>query len=181
MSRIGKKPIQIPEKVVFVKKGEDFSARGPLGEITRVFPSYGVKINLGEKEINLTLEKNSKLAKALWGTYASHFLNMIEGITKGFEKKLLIEGVGYRYQIEGANVKLNIGYSHPVFVSVPNNLKVTCEKNMMTIFGVDKEAVGQFAASIRSLKKPEPYKGKGIRYENEVIRRKAGKKVGVTS
>ncbi len=155
--------------------------KGPLGEVARTFPSLGVKINLGEKEIVLTLEKNSKLAKAIWGTYASHFINMIEGVTKGFEKKLIIEGVGYRYQMEGNNVKLNIGYSHPVLAPVPNGLKVTCEKNIMTISGVDKDLVGQFASSIRSLKKPEPYKGKGIRYENEVIRRKVGKKAGVVS
>lgn len=181
MSRIGKKPIAIPEKVKVVIKGDKISVLGPLGEISRFFPPLGVKITTDGKFLNLAPERNSKQVLSLWGTYAAHFNNMIEGVLKGYEKKLLIEGVGYRFQVEGTNVKLSIGYSHPVIIPLPQGVKAVAEKNLMTITGIDKDAVTQFAATVRGMKKPEPYKGKGIRYDGEVIRRKAGKKLATTA
>ncbi|MEK7068361.1 MAG: 50S ribosomal protein L6, partial [Patescibacteria group bacterium] len=115
-------------------------------------------------------------ARALVGTYASHIRNMLQGVTAGFTKKLLVEGVGFKWDVQGKTVNLALGFSHPVKVAIPEGLTVTADKGALTIVGFDKELVGQFAANIRALKKPEPYKGKGIRYEGEVIRRKQGKK-----
>jgi large subunit ribosomal protein L6 len=131
---------------------------------------------LKDKEINLKPKRNSKQIISLWGTYASHIKNMIEGVIKGFEKKLVIEGIGYKVQSDGSNLTFNLGFSHPMKLEIPKDIKITIEKNIIGIFGIDKEKIGSFGAKIRALKKPEPYKGKGIRYENEIIRRKAGKK-----
>jgi len=175
MSRIGKNPIIIPEKVEAKMEDGIMTIKGPLGELSRAFKDV-VSIKVGEKEIVLSIKKKSVDVIALWGTYASHIGNMVEGVTKGFAKKLILEGVGYKMQLEGQNVILNLGFSHPVKVETPEGIKVEIEKNTMSISGIDKEKVGQFSAEIRSFKKPEPYKGKGIRYENEVVRRKAGKK-----
>jgi large subunit ribosomal protein L6 len=112
----------------------------------------------------------------LWGTYASHVKNMIKGVTAGFQKKLIVEGIGFKSDVKGAKLDLSLGFSHPISIEIPKDLKVTAEKNVITITGVSNEQVGGFASKIRALKKPEPYKGKGIRYDNEVIRRKQGKK-----
>lgn len=162
---------------VEIKISEDvLSVKGPLGEIFKKFKK-DIKIEIKEGSIVLTPQKNIKEGFALWGTYASHIKNMIEGVTKGFEKKLIIEGVGFKAQIDGSNLVLSLGLSHPVKTEIPKDLKVKIEKNVIIISGTDKERVGQFSSQIRALKKPEPYKGKGIRYENEIIRRKAGKKV----
>lgn len=175
MSRLGKKPILIPEKTEAVFKEGIFSVKGPLGELSRFFKN-DINIVIDNNSITLAPKKESKEAKVLWGTYVSHIKNMIEGVTKGFEKKLLIEGVGFRAQSDEKNLVLNLGLSHPVTVPAPEKIKVKVEKNIITISGINKEEVGQFSAKIRMFKKPEPYKGKGIRYENEIIRRKAGKK-----
>lgn len=180
MSRLGKKPILIPSGVEVKISDGVFSVKGPLGETNKKFKE-DIKIEIKEGSIVLTPQKNIKERFALWGTYASHIKNMIEGVTKGFEKKLIIEGVGFRAQIEGSNLALSLGLSHPVKTEIPKDLKVKVEKNVIIISGADKEKVGQFSAQIRALKKPEPYKGKGIRYENEIIRRKAGKKVATTT
>ncbi|HEY4487788.1 MAG TPA: 50S ribosomal protein L6, partial [Candidatus Paceibacterota bacterium] len=123
----------------------------------------------------------SRLAGALWGTYASHVRNMIQGVNQPFVKKLQVEGIGYRAEMAGKQVKLQVGFSHPVLVTIPDSLTVAIEKNIITITGPDKEKVGQFAADVRAIKKPEPYKGKGIRYEGEVIRMKQGKKAGAAA
>ncbi len=177
MSRIGKKSILIPENVEIKIDNDILSAKGPLGELSRYFKDE-IEIFLKDKEINLKPKKSGKQIMSLWGTYASHIKNMIEGTTKGFEKKLVIEGIGYKAQSDGLNLSLNIGFSHPVKLEIPKDIKITIEKNIISIFGIDKEKVGFFAAKIRALKKPEPYKGKGIRYENEIVRRKTGKKAG---
>ncbi len=132
-------------------------------------------IELLLKEMTLA-ESDTKESQALVGTYASHVRNMLEGVTKGFTKKLLVEGVGYKWDVQGKTVNLALGFSHPVKVEIPEGLTVKAEKSTLIIEGSNKEAVGQFAANIRALKKPEPYKGKGIRYDGEVIRRKQGKK-----
>ena len=175
MSRIGKKVIMIPEKTTVAFSGGVFTVTGPLGALSKNFlPLVNVKID--GKEITLTPTKETIEADALWGTYASHITNMIAGVKTAFVKKLILEGIGYKSEVKGANLMLALGFSHPVNVVIPSGLKVTAEKNLITVSGSDKEMVGQFAANLRALKKPEPYKGKGMRYEGEVIKRKQGKK-----
>jgi large subunit ribosomal protein L6 len=180
MSRLGKKPIVIPEKVEVKKEDGFFSVKGPLGEIKRSFKN-DIEIDIKERLIYLKPKQKTKESAALWGTYYSHLQNMLAGVTKGFKKKLLIEGIGFRAQLEGTKLVLSLGFSHPLKMEVPKDLRVQVEKNIITVSGVDKEKVGQFSAEIRDLKKPEPYKGKGIRYEKEIIRRKSGKKVVATA
>ncbi|NOY35556.1 MAG: 50S ribosomal protein L6 [bacterium] len=175
MSRIGKKPISIPNGVEVKMEDGVVIVKGPLGELKRGFKD-DIEIKIGESEVVLAPKKETGPMMALWGTYASHIGNMVEGVTKGFEKKLIVDGVGFKVQVEGQNLTLNLGFSHPVKVAIPEGVKVSVEKNIISVSGIDKEAVGGFSAKIRMLKKPEPYKGKGIRYENEVVRRKAGKK-----
>ncbi len=175
MSRIGKQPIILPEKVTASQDGEKITITGPLGSLQRDFLPV-IEIKIADKEIILAPKKEDSNSRALWGTYASHLSNMVEGVTKGFEKKLMIEGVGYKMNIVGNKVVLNVGFSHPVELEIPAGLKVVTEKNQMTISGFDKELVGGFSAKVRSYKKVEPYKGKGIRYIDEKVRRKQGKK-----
>ncbi|OJI09594.1 MAG: 50S ribosomal protein L6 [Candidatus Vogelbacteria bacterium CG10_big_fil_rev_8_21_14_0_10_49_38] len=175
MSRIAKQPIILPAGVTVEVKPDALTVKGVHGQITRRLKGE-VLINASDKEVQIEPTHQSVTANALSGTYASHLKNMIAGVTKGFEKKLLIEGVGYRYAVNGDKVKLDIGFSHSVEVPIPVGIKVAVEKNAMTITGIDKELVGEFAARIRALKKVEPYKGKGIRYVDEVVRRKQGKK-----
>lgn len=180
MSRIAKQPITLPIGVTASFEAGELTIKGPLGALSRRFRA-DVKIIVTEKEVVVAPAHGSILANALSGTYASHIRNMIEGVTKGFEKKLLIEGVGYRYAVTGDKIRLDIGFSHPVEILIPVGLKVAVEKNQMTINGFDKELVGGFSAKIRALKKTEPYKGKGIRYHDEIVRRKQGKKAGATT
>lgn len=175
MSRIGKKIINIAPKTEVKFSEGIFSVKGPLGELTRVFKS-DIKIEISEDKIILKPKRNSKDILALWGTYASHIINMVSGVNKNFEKKLIVEGIGYKSDVKGDELVMSLGFSHPVKIKIPKSLKVTAEKNIITVSGIDNEDVGQFVAKIRAIKKPEPYKGKGIRYENEVIRRKEGKK-----
>lgn len=164
-------------------EGRKIFIKGPKGELSFELPPE-VKAEIlaeGEKKINILLsDKKSPNARKVWGTNRAIISNAIEGVTKGFEKKLEIEGIGFRAGVEADNLVLNIGYSHPVKLKIPEGIKVSVEKNIIIIFGIDKNLVGQFAANIRKEKKPEPYKGKGIRYQGEIIRRKLGKKaVGV--
>jgi len=180
MSRIGKKPIIIPEKVEVSEERGIVKVKGPGGELKRFFKS-DIDISIDKGIITLKPVKNTKEVFSLWGTYASHLQNMIEGVTKGFVKKLIIEGIGLRAQTEGGDLVLSLGLSHPVRVKIPEGIKINVEKNLISVSGIDKEKVGQFSAEIRALKKPEPYKGKGIRYEDEIIRRKAGKKAVATA
>jgi large subunit ribosomal protein L6 len=180
MSRIGKKPILIPAGVEVKINDGVFSAKGPKGENSRIFKN-DIDIAINDGIITLNPVRQTKELSALWGTYASHIQNMIKGVTDGFEKKLIIEGIGFKAQLDGANLVLSLGLSHPVKKEIPQGIKVTTEKSLITISGIDKEKVGQFSAEVRALKKPEPYKGKGIRYENEIIRRKAGKKATATA
>lgn len=180
MSRIGKKTIKIPEKVEVTKEDETIRVKGPLGELGKIFKK-DIEVDIKDNLITLRPQKITRENSALWGTYVSHLQNMIKGVTEGFVKKLIIEGIGFKAQTEGTNLVLSLGLSHPVKVEIPESLKVVVEKNLITISGIDKEKVGKFSAEIRALKKPEPYKGKGIRYENEIIRRKAGKKAVATT
>ncbi len=175
MSRLAKKPIAIPEKTEVKLDGTTVRVRGPLGELSRMMhPVVGVTVS--DTEVNLVLPKMNKHTRALPGTVAAHIRNMIEGVTKGFEKKLIVEGVGFKVEAKGETLALALGFSHPVNVPVPKGIKATAEKGVITISGINKDEVGQFAATVRKLKEPEPYKGKGIRYADEVIRRKQGKK-----
>ncbi len=176
MSRIGKQPIILPEKIACTITDGTVVVSGPLGELSREFRTNDIAIECDEKEVRVIPKKDTRLARALWGTYAAHVRNMVKGVEKTFEKRLVIEGIGYRAELKGKELVLSLGFSHPVKVAVPPQITVTAEKNLLTIKGSDKEMVGGFAAHIRCLKKPEPYKGKGIRYENEVVRRKQGKK-----
>lgn len=175
MSRIGKKGIEIPEKTEVSINSGVVSVKGLKGSLERSFRS-DIAIIIEGKNITLSVPKENKQTKALWGTYASHINNMIKGVNEGFEKKLILEGVGYKSQAVGNKLVLALGFSHPVEVIIPEGLSVKAEKNLLTISGIDKELVGSFSAKIRAMKKPEPYKGKGFRYHDEVIRRKQGKK-----
>jgi large subunit ribosomal protein L6 len=175
MSRLAAKPIEIPNGVTVDLKDGSMTVRGPKGELQRNFKDL-ITISIDGNEITLTKAVDTQQTKALWGTYASHIRNMIAGVTEGFKKTLLVEGVGFRWTVSGANLEMTLGFSHPVIMPIPDGLKVEAEKNKLTVEGIDKELVGMFAANIRAKKKPEPYKGKGIRYEGEIIRRKQGKK-----
>lgn len=176
MSRLGKRIIEIPQGTTVNVDVSTISVKGPLGELKKEFRPSNVTITVADNTVSFAPKRNDILTKALWGTYASHVINMIEGVTKPFEKKLVVEGVGYKSEVSGTNLVLNVGFSHPVKIAIPSNLKVTAEKNQITVIGSDKEEVGAFAAKVRSTKKPEPYKGKGIRYIDEVVKRKQGKK-----
>jgi large subunit ribosomal protein L6 len=175
MSRLGKKGITIPEKTEATFSAGVLSVKGPKGSLERSF-RHDISIVIDGKQIALSVPKENNQTKALWGTYASHIKNMVKGVNDGFEKKLILEGVGYKSQVSGNKLVLALGFSHPVEVEIPQGLNVKAEKNLLTISGIDKESVGSFSAKVRDLKKPEPYKGKGFRYFDEVIRRKQGKK-----
>lgn len=180
MSKIGKKPIKIPKDISVIISDGIIKVMGPKGELERQIPREILVSQEGD-ELIVTPVSKSKKTPALWGTSRAVIANMIIGIEKGFEKKLEIEGIGFKAQIQGENLVLNLGFSHPVIFKVPEGVKITVEKNVITISGISKELVGQAAANIRALKKPEPYKGKGIRYVGEIIKRKAGKKVAGTT
>lgn len=175
MSRIGKRVIDIPAGVEIKLEDGTLTVKGKNGELTRKF-NETVSITIENNQITFAPTRNSGDVKALWGTVASHVINMIQGVTEPFVKKLILEGVGFKSEVKGKNLDLALGFSHPVVVAIPEGLTVTAEKNVITVTGIDKEKVGSFAAEVRALKKPEPYKGKGFRYEDEVIRRKEGKK-----
>ncbi len=175
MSRLGKQPIVIPDKVSALLEGDTLKVTGPKGELTRQIPK-AITVSITDNTIVVEPNGSAGTAKALWGTMAAHFNNMITGVTEGFIKVLEVVGVGYRCEVKGNLLVLNVGFSHPVELLVPAGLTVTVEKNIITIVGFDKDVVGQFAANVRQVKKPEPYKGKGIRYRGEFIIRKQGKK-----
>ena len=175
MSRIGKQEIQIPKGVEITKSGDILKVVGPKGTLMKIFRD-DIIINITNNSITLNVKRNNKFSKALWGTYASHIKNMIKGVETPYQKKLILEGVGFKSEVRGKELNLALGFSHPVIVPIPESITVTAEKNNITITGIDKELVGSFTANLRALKKPEPYKGKGMRYVDEVIRRKQGKK-----
>jgi large subunit ribosomal protein L6 len=175
MSRLAKRPIAVPPSTEVTISGNEMRVKGSKGTLVKPLHRL-VKVEVGAEGVQVTTKGDSLEARALVGTYASHVRNMLNGVSKGFAKKLLIEGVGYKWDVAGKTLNLALGFSHPVKVTIPEGLTVKADKGTLTIEGFDKEAVGQFAANIRALKKPEPYKGKGIRYEDEVIRRKQGKK-----
>ncbi len=175
MSRIGKQPIEIPAGVDVTFSEGVLKIKGPKGELSRAFPD-GISAAIEGTLLTIAPVKETDQTRALWGTCAAHAHNMMIGVTEGFKKELEIEGVGYRAQMQGATIVLNVGFSHPVELESPEGVTVLVEKNLITVEGIDKNSVGQFAANIRAVKKPEPYKGKGIHYVGEYIIRKQGKK-----
>ena len=178
MSRVGKKPIEIPANVKVEINSQVLKISGPAGELIRkIDPSINIELKDGNILFSPKKKEYSKKVGAVWGLYRALVANMILGVTKEFEKKLEIEGVGYRAIIEGADLVLNIGFTLPVKIKCPQGIKFSVEKNIITISGIDKEEVGQIVAIIRKVKKAEPYQGKGIKYIGEKIRRKEGKKV----
>ncbi|MEK7510471.1 MAG: 50S ribosomal protein L6 [Patescibacteria group bacterium] len=179
MSRIGKKPIEIPKEVQVQIDGQNVRVRGPKGEISREFRKE-IKIEIKDGKIFFSPREKMEDAKALWGLTRTLVANMIGGVTKGYEKKLEIEGIGYRAGVEGDSLVLHVGYSHSVVIRAPKQIKFSVDKNIITVEGLDKEKVGEAAARIRAVRKAEPYKGKGIKYQGELVRRKLGKKA-VTS
>lgn len=175
MSRLAKNPVIVPAKTEVTISGNEVRVKGPKGTLVRsVGPA--VAIEVATEGVVVRPLGNSPAARASVGTWASHVRNMIAGVNTGFTKKLLVEGVGFKWDVAGKTLNLSLGFSHPVKMPIPEGLTVVADKGTLTISGFDKELVGQFAANVRALKKPEPYKGKGIRYEGEVIRRKQGKK-----
>ena len=175
MSRIGKQILHIPANTTVAVDNGVVTVKGPKGEISKkILPIVDVIVE-GDK-VSFVHKQNTSFGRSLWGTYASHVKNMIEGVNTPFSKKLILEGVGYKGDVQGKILNLALGFSHPVKVEIPAQVTVTADKGVFTFTSVDKEAVGGFAAKVRSLKKPEPYKGKGFRYDDEVILRKQGKK-----
>ncbi|GAE26051.1 LSU ribosomal protein L6p [Halalkalibacter wakoensis JCM 9140] len=175
MSRIGKKPVEIPSGVTITLDGTLLTVKGPKGELKRKLHE-DMKINIEEKEVTVERPSEHKEHRALHGTTRSLINNMVEGVTKGFERSLELVGVGYRATKSGQKLVLNVGYSHPVEIVPEEGIEIEVPSNTkVTVKGIDKERVGALASNIRSVRLPEPYKGKGIRYEGEYIRRKEGK------
>ena len=179
MSRVGKKPILIPENVEVKIEGQRVIIKGPKGELSREIRPE-IKVEVKGNQILVLPQKETKQTKAFWGLTRTLLANMVKGVTEGYEKKLEIEGLGFKALIEGENLKLLVGFSHPVEIKAPQDIKFLVEKNVITVSGIDKEKVGILAATIRKVKPPEPYKGKGVRYQGEIVRRKAGKKAATT-
>ena len=180
MSRIGKKPISVPKDVQIILEKPSITIKGKLGQLSyRFLPE--VDVNLENDQLIITPLKKTKSTSALWGLTRALLANMVKGVSDGFEKKLEIEGVGYRASMSGNKIILTVGFSHPVELEAPEGIKISVEKNTIRVLGFDKVLVGQVAANIRAIKKPEPYKGKGIHYLGEKIRRKAGKKAATAS
>ncbi len=175
MSRIGKKPIQIPSGVTVDLKSDHISVKGPKGQLERNIP-VNVLVSMEAETINVALVESVRVNTAMQGLYRSLIANMVNGVSTGFSKILEINGVGYRADVKGSVLNLALGYSHPVEYQLPDGITVDVEKQTrLTVSGVDKELVGATAAKIRSFREPEPYKGKGIKYSDERILRKAGK------
>jgi len=175
MSRIGKKPINLPQGITAKVEGQEVVIKGPKGELKQKIHPL-VKIAIKDQQILLTVfNAEDKAQKALWGLFGSLIKNMILGVKEGFEKKLEVNGVGFKVNLQGNKLILNLGFSHPVEFVLPQGISAAVDKNIITLTGMDKKQVGEVAASIRKIKKPEPYKGKGIKYTEEVIKKKVGK------
>ncbi len=175
MSRIGKKPVAIPAGVEAILERNVVTVKGPKGTLSFTY-HHDVLVKKTDAEMTVEVVGTSKKAAGIWGTTVILISNMIEGVTQGFEKKLELNGVGYRMAIQGSKINLALGFSHPVEMEIPAGIEAKVENNTLTISGIDKHQVGQFTAIIRDLKPVEPYKGKGFRYAGEIVRRKEGKK-----
>ena len=175
MSRIGQQLITLPSGVTVSTTDRQVSVKGPKGELSFLLPE-GIEVVQEGSELTVKPRSEAGHLRPLWGTVRAVVANMVEGVNTGFQKKLEIHGVGYRAQVKGDTLELLVGFSHPVEIRAPKNIAFAVEKNVITVSGIDKAVVGEVAANIRKVRKPEPYKGKGIRYEGEQVRRKAGKK-----
>ena len=176
MSRIGKKPIAIPAGVTATTEGQTLTVKGPKGTLSLQMVDE-INYDIGQDGISVQPANDSQTARSFWGMQRTLVSNLVEGVTEGFTKVLEISGVGYRAQAQGNKLKLQLGYSHDVELDVPEGLEVkTPDQTTIEISGIDKQAVGQFAAEVRRWRKPEPYKGKGIKYRGEYVFRKEGKK-----
>jgi len=176
MSRIGKQPISVPDGVQIKIEGKKIEIKGSKGELSLEFPNF-ISVTHEESVLQvMPMNKEAKEQRMKWGLIRALIANMVKGVSEGFEKKLEINGVGYKAAMQGKKIVMQLGYSHPVELDIPDGIEATIEKNVVSIKGIDKYLVGEIAATIRSKRKPEPYKGKGIKYIDEVIRRKAGKK-----
>ncbi|HSW78511.1 MAG TPA: 50S ribosomal protein L6 [Candidatus Babeliales bacterium] len=174
MSRIGKQPISVPSGVNITLDDDFITVNGPKGSLKQ-FTMPGVQISQSDNELSIKRDNDERQNRSRHGLMRTLINNMVTGVTQGFEKKLEINGVGYRVQQQGENLKFNLGFSHDVVYKIPAGIQASIEQNVITISGIDKQQVGQVAAEIRALKKPEPYKGKGIKYADERIIRKSGK------
>jgi large subunit ribosomal protein L6 len=175
MSRIGKQPIQIPEGVQIEVKDGEIKVKGPKGELSfEIKPEINIEIE--GNQLKVVPKTETKKTKALWGLTRSIIFNLVEGVTKGFKKQLEIRGIGYKATLDGDNLILDVGFSHPVKIKKPEGIEFSVERNIITVSGIDKQLVGEIAARIRKVRPPEPYKGKGIRYLGEKVRTKLGKK-----
>ncbi len=177
MSRIGKLPIEIKEGVNVNLVGDLLTVKGPKGELKFV-KNKKVDVKVSEDQILVSKKEDTKEAGAMWGLSRTLIANMVQGVSEGFEKKLEFKGTGYRAAVDGGKLVLHMGYNKPVEMVIPEGLETKVQKNTITVSGNDKQLIGQFAADIRKVRKPEPYKGKGIRYSDEIIKRKAGKAAG---
>ena len=175
MSRIGKKPVQIPEKVEVSLHGNVITVKGPKGTLSFTHP-LDVTVRVEGEAVLVEKKSNALRAKAIWGTVAKLVQNMFEGVTTGFQKQLELNGVGFRMNVAGRKLNLALGFSHPVEMMLPEGVEAKVENNVLTLSGIDKHLIGQFAAEIRKRKPVEPYKGKGFKYVGEQVRRKEGKK-----
>ncbi len=176
MSRIGRAPISVPEGVQVSVADNSITVKGSLGEL-QISRAPEIQVSVSDGKVLLEPTDETKRSRQLWGLYRSNMNNMIQGVSSGFTKKLEIQGVGYRAAVQGKKLKLDVGYSHSVMYDIPEGITIACERPTdISVTGRDKQKVGQVAAEIRSLRKPEPYKGKGIRYVGEYVRRKEGKK-----
>ena len=174
MSRIGKMPIPIPKDVKIDLKDNNLKVNGPKGELIRVIHPR-VNVNIDGDQVVVSVNDESKESRSFHGLFRALIANMVTGVSKGFEKGLEIVGVGYRAELSGRTVTFHLGYSHPVIFELPEGIEANIDKTKITLLGIDKELLGRTAAKIRSFRKPEPYKGKGIKYADEIIKRKAGK------
>ncbi|MEL6871900.1 MAG: 50S ribosomal protein L6 [Pseudomonadota bacterium] len=178
MSRIGKKPIAVPDKVTVSIDGQTVKTKGPKGELSFTVPDE-IKVGQGDDGITVALKEDTKRSRSMWGLSRTMVSNLVEGVTDGFSKTLEIQGVGYRAQMKGKDLQLNLGFSHEVVHKMPEGIAAAvsgAKQEIITVSGIDKQAVGQVAAEIRAYRPPEPYQGKGVRYQGEYIFRKEGKK-----
>ena len=175
MSKVGKKPVEIPQGVKIEDKDGIFTVSGPKGELFRKYPEKLLSIKIESDFATIVPISKTEKAFVNWGTYRSHLANMVKGVTEGWKKTLELVGVGYRAEVQGSDLVLAVGFSHPVKILCPEGITLKVEKSIITVEGIDKERVGETADKIRSVRPPEPYKGKGIKYTDEIIRRKAGK------
>jgi large subunit ribosomal protein L6 len=176
MSRIGKHPVSVPSGVDVQLSGETLTAKGSLGTL-RLIVSNDVTASISDGAITIAPKNETKRARAMWGTTRALVNNMVTGVSQGFSKSLEINGVGYRAAVQGNTLNLQLGYSHDIAFPIPSDIRIACERpTLITVSGADRQRVGQVAAEIRAFRPPEPYKGKGIKYSTEVVRRKEGKK-----